>query len=236
MKVLLLGDSFVYTDPQNQVTKHWVNLLARWHGWQVDACGVPGSGPWTAIRTFMKQTEQKDYDLVIMAWSEPNRVYSLSGEYSNLESQIVDSYQSNFVDDWVLHVQQTGLMNWFDQYIKQHHPDTQFWHFHCFPDNDYLQCKDGVDRLYHIFDHGVTMYPSLMYYSINCEQFTNLEQGFLKDHRDGHLSDARHQLIFDRLNALISLNVTTGTYSLEPGLPSIQDTHNPYKFREDFTV
>jgi|11BtaG_2_1085332.scaffolds.fasta_scaffold02606_4 hypothetical protein len=235
MKVLLLGDSFVHTDPQNQVTKHWINLLTRWHNWQVDAYGVPGSGPWTAIRAFMKLIKQKDYDLVIMAWSEPNRVYNLSGESNVDQLQIIDSYQSNFVDDWVLSVQQTGLMNWFDQYIKQHHPDTQFWHFHCFPDNDYNKCKDGVDRLYHIFDHGVTMYPSLMYYSVNCDQTTFSWEQFATDQRDGHLSDSRHQLIFDRLNTLISLNITTGIYSLEPGLPSIQDTHNPYTLREEFT-
>lgn len=224
-KVLILGDSFVKY--HSDADHHWLNLLAQHFQWSVDNWSVSGSGPTHVIDTVLKQASKiAAYDTVIFSWSEPVRFYHRSAPGLNAHEvrhrqQFKPGQDSIYqaADLWYRHmdfaleeVKSTALQQWFDRYLAQHWPHKQIYHFYSFPRMDssgwanwakFLKRSGSLDRqqVHHRFDCGVSVLPTLAYYSRQ-DRDQPADLGF--DHRLGHLGRDRHTLLFNRLKPVFA--------------------------------
>ena len=248
-KVLVFGDSFTDFNAGNlSKQENWLHILQVAHDWEVENFSVTGSGPNVALMKFLDYTSDpaNDFDLCIFAWSEPARIYngdvsdinawsaehkSTGHQDSEIYKTALDIFRNNFYNRNLFNIMHKGVLMWFDQYTKKRYPDKQFWHFNCFPalnegeyrlEENFQSEQDTLveDRLYHVFDNGVTIYPSLVYLSDrDREQPDNIHN----DWRPGHLGKQLHRIVAYKLNTLLIDSSITSLSLTDTELPEILD-------------
>jgi hypothetical protein len=217
--VLILGDSFTDINyPSGEKEQHWINFLRFYYGWKITNLSHSGSGINRIVYELLHLTE--DFDLCIMAYSEPMRLFhpdiwdinfGTSLTHKNLRrSDTTDEnvwnaaagYYTHFYNVILSNIKGIGLHQWIDQYIKEKYPDKFFIHFDCFSlkhSNENLLENIKLQRIYHKFSHGMTMYPPLMYLSITDVFRPELS----KDRRIGHLGFREHLTVFNNIRHII---------------------------------
>jgi hypothetical protein len=212
-KLVCFGDSFA--DGKNEGT--WISQLAIQNNWNRESFGLGGSGPIYAIEKFFEYIQSgQDFDIAIFCWSEPSRLY-------NTKVRDVNSYTSQYIpknktkDEIAVYkasaqylqyfyrsdigqLQLSGVLRWFDSYLKENFSDKLFFHFQCFNaslkwmpgDKENFSPKDIENWfLLHLFESGVTAYPPLLYLSINDPDFVEFGDEYDR-HRHGHLAKDQH--------------------------------------------
>lgn len=217
--VLVLGDSFTdisYTGGDKEL--HWINFLRLYYGWNIINLSKSGSGINRIVYELLNLNH--DFDLCIMAHSQPLRLFHPNVCDINIgtavyskelrRSEIVDGdiweaalhYYTHFYDVNLSNLKGIGLHQWIDQYIKEKYPDKRFIHFDCFslqhPTEQLLE-NVKLQRIFHKFSHGMTMYPPLMYMSIT----DIFRPDLAKDRRPGHLGFREHTTIFNNIRHII---------------------------------
>lgn len=237
MNVLVIGDSFgtLYEDHT------WLSRLAAHYGWRINNRSIPGSGPLYLIHKFLYLDEidkVKDYDLVLLLWSEPFRQFAPgdprhvnhhlgvsdpevdpNSKKFRAQSALGQDLKTRYWNTRFCNVEHISHCMWFDDYISRQYPTTRFWHFQSFP-----YYKPGLEHFkyagdinlqqhYHWFKHGVNITPSLAYFSVNDPQFKNeksMIKQFAKDDRPGHLGHQAHRRVYEKLGELYEQRHTNG--------------------------
>lgn len=244
--LLVLGDSYSISDEWYSDT-HWIAQFAESADLEIVALGLGGSGPEYAIQQFFKYVNNSGtFDMMITCWSEASRLYHT--EIPAINTAIINDgrafrkgisytliervrhaakeYYAHFYRDDLANIHLTGLLQWFDEYLQEHFSNKMYWHFYCFPglyrmtQADY-SCKDD-QYIGHIFKSGVTMYPTLSYFSFNDPAHIDLKD----DTRHGHLSSHHHTHIFLKLQTLYNSQQTHEAYFLD-------DDFNQVKLSKD---
>lgn len=229
MKVAVFGDSFVLfsgSEPLNG--DHWLQRLERRQNCKLHIkYAQGGSGPLNAIANFYKfqnTQESKEYDTFIFAWSQPSRLFHkhvedinffsaqnpTARQHPNLNKVYESAYQyhNNFYIGQYEDMKLVGVLQWFDKVLRKDFSDKKIIHFHSFSAG--VEFATGEPRLienqylYHRFASGITMYPSLMWFSENDPKFNAKEQ--YKDQRNGHLSNPDHEIVYNKLIEAMDLN------------------------------
>lgn len=229
-KVLVFGDSFTdFNAGKLSKRENWLHMLQNDNDWEVENFSITGSGPNLALTKFLDYTSDpaNDFDLCIFAWSEPSRIWngavndinvwsaerkSTGHQDSEIYKTAQDFFGNYFYNRNLFNIMHKGTLMWLDQYTKKRFPDKQFWHFNCFPalnDGEYrlpehFENDDNVlveDRLYHVFDNGITIYPSLVWLS---DRDSERPDNIQNDWRPGHLGKQLHQAVADKLSTLLT--------------------------------
>lgn len=231
-RVLVLGDSFTFK--HNHTKYHWLNQLAIQNDWKINDLSIAGSGPYYVIDTFLHYIDNlKDYDIILFAWSEPTRFYHRRAPWLNahecehraqFKPGLENLYEAARM--WYYHaldfrleeIKCTGLEYWFDNYLSENFSDKQIYHVYCFPRmnntgkveySKYLDsCADiNNQQVYHLFKTGVSVLPTLVYYSVNDP---DKPKSMGHDSRAGHLSESAHHGVFNKLNTLVNESYSNG--------------------------
>jgi hypothetical protein len=229
-KVLVLGDSF--TAGHNCQEYHWLNQLANAFNWQITNRSISGSGPLYVIDMILRgMSDARDYDIIIFAWSEPTRFYHPQAPWLNAHETAIkaqfkpgqeklyaaaDLWYKDAIDYELEEIKGTGLQYWFDNYLAENFADREIYHVYCFPRMggrvEYAKYLDSCadinnQTVYHQFKTGVSILPTLIYYSVNDP---NKPKNIGFDHRLGHISEDSHHLVFRRLATLFSQPYQSG--------------------------
>jgi hypothetical protein len=229
-QVLVLGDSFTWHHDGKKY--HWLNQLAIHNDWKIDNLSIAGSGPFYVVDAFLHYINNlKDYDIILFAWSEPTRFYHRRAPWLNghecvhraqfkpgLENlyETAQMWYQYALDFRLEEVKSTGLQYWFDNYLSENFSDKQIYHMYCFPKMGgkveyakYLEsCADiNNQQVYHLFKTGVSVLPTLVYYSVNDP---DKPKSMGNDTRAGHLSESAHCDIFNKLNTLVNEPYSSG--------------------------
>lgn len=221
--VLVLGDSFTDINHHNgEKEHHWLNFLRFYYGWNIINLSKSGSGINRVVYELLNLTH--DFDLCIMAYSQPMRLFhpeiwdinhGTTLHRKELRRSIhtddhvwnaAAGYYTHFWDENLSNIKGIGLHQWIDQYIKEKYLDKFFIHFDCFSlqhSNENLLENIKLQRIYHKFSHGMTMYPSLMYLSATDVFKPDLS----KDRRPGHLGFREHLTVFNNIRHIIDYDL-----------------------------
>tara|TARA_B110000503_G_scaffold142967_1_gene241890 strand:- start:1568 stop:2362 length:795 start_codon:yes stop_codon:yes gene_type:complete len=246
--VLVVGDSFtcvphVLKNWAGYPVEHWLHILEQKYDWNVTNLSMAGSGPYNALRAFMDY-DYEEFDLCIFAWSEPVRPFHYQvtdlnphTAHSELYRQFADQnevydaakgYYKHLYYRNLEMIKLMGTMKWFDEFIKEKYPNKLFWHLQCFgADKAEKVNQENLEeqRLYNIFEHGVTFYPSLFYFSVNDPEMRNIND-LAKDSRHGHLSNQLHTFIANDMMQLLDGSIT----------PKKKDNKSVWTFKDVCTV
>ena len=228
-KVAVFGDSFLsYSGPDPLKGEHWLQRLEMRKNCTVyNKYSQGGSGPLNAIANFYKwqsNKESKTYDLLIFAWSQPSRLFHKIVEDINFFSaqhevarqkpefkkvyESAHEYHSNFYIHQYEDMKLAGVLQWFDKVLCRDFSHKKIIHFHSFSAGVEFATGDTQliqnHYLYHRFASGVTMYPSLMWFSENDPKYNAKQQ--YRDQRNGHLSNPDHEIIYNKLIEAIDMN------------------------------
>lgn len=208
-RVLVIGDSF--TDILS-TSYSWLNRLRVHYNWSVDNRSVTGSGSDYTFYEFMHNTQE--FDICILAWSEPDRLFIPAAPYLNSSEvqlkKLMQPWQKDIyraAQHYYIHLRNeemiiyknVALLHWFDEYLSKNYNDKIFLHFHSFPkpdinDNVYTSVKDtDTPNLYHTFETGLNITPSLLKLSVTDP---DAPEDFANDTRPGHLSKRMHERLF----------------------------------------
>ena len=223
--VLIIGDSF---SVKKEERFGWLDLLEQKYNWNVVNKSWYGVGPSYNIIKFLEH--DKDFDLCIFVWSEASRylfhkdVRDLNmGTARDKSMRGADMYDhiydaaKNVFDNLtffpMVDIQNLGLLKGFDSHINKHYKNKLFWHFYAFPSN-YYNSESGIklQSIPYKFKTGVTMYPSLFYYS-NIDP--NKPKTLKNDWRHGHLSPDMHLVVYEKMKNFYDKNIKEGLYLLE---------------------
>jgi hypothetical protein len=225
-KVLILGDSFVdinYCNGDKEL--HWINFLKYYYDWEVTNLSHSGSGINRVAYELLNLKE--DFDLCIIAYSQPERIFhpdiwdinfGTAVTHEHLRRSVLqDENVWNAARQYYTHLYRTtlnnlkgiGLHQWIYEYIKEKYPDKFFIHFDSFslmkPNETLVNAnKKENQRIYHKFSHGITMYPSLMYMSVNDR---HRPADLSTDRRLGHISQYQHMEIFMHIKKIMDENL-----------------------------
>lgn len=221
--VLILGDSFTdinYWNGENE--QHWINFLRLYYGWKIINLSKSGSGINRIVHELLNLTY--DFDLCIMAHSQPSRIYHPEIWDINVGTAVYHKelrrsetanenvwdaalgYYTHFHHNIFTNIKGIGLHQWIDEYIRKKYPDKYFIHFNCFSmlhSTEHNHKDKEVQRIYHEFSHGITMYPPLMYLSAKDPKMPNPST----DYRPGHLSFDGHLTVFNGIKTVIEENL-----------------------------
>jgi hypothetical protein len=238
MNIVGFGDSFIL-GLKNTPKLEWLYPRSNWkhdsHPWHrcyqgmlgdhykciPEFRGLEGSGPWNAFFDFLEyqKTNTKKIDVVIMAWSESQRLYHpvvkpintvLVERNRKKESepfreiyQAAYEYYAHLMDTTKQNYELSGLMAMFDM-MTQQYPGTKFINLHCFSwldQNEWWNKYDKIGptqlRYHHTFKHCSEIRPCLMYVS--------RRDGWPGDHflhqetRECHLTVPMHRLLTDAI-------------------------------------
>lgn len=160
MKILILGDSFCYTESDNDY--HWVNLLKQ--NYTVENCASPGIGEYKIFKQYMGQ----EYDILLVHHTSPYRIHArhnplhtgvrqdsdfmlndVAYHYDNKQkhAEVIYKYISNYVD--FDHVKEVWQL-----YVEKLLQLDNSLHFTFFPD---IPTNLIDNNFNHIFkNHGAT--------------------------------------------------------------------------------
>ena len=204
-KILVLGDSFgtINSTSYHDQPESWLSYLTNKYNWDVTNHCLGGSGPIYLIDHFLDLIEKNkfDFDLCILLWSEPFRMFrpgdprfrDESGDKinwlrgnakhrirreqinaKNKYSKWLHPYSQKYYN--LIHCAQCA---WFDLYIRQKCKRVKFWHMHSYPyyqvNKQHFAYAGKLENQihYHYFGHGINITPSLIYFSMNDEYTEN---------------------------------------------------------------
>lgn len=249
--LLVLGDSYAAQFDWYSPT-HWIAQFADSADLEIVALGLGGSGSEYAIEQFFKYVNAGGkFDMMLTCWSEASRLYH--PEVPVINTTIINSgkafrksttytlvekvrhaakeYYSHFYREDLANIHLTGLLQWFDEYLVSNYPNKLYWHFYCFPglyNNSYADLAKKEDQyIGHVFKSGVTMYPTLSYFSFNDPNHIQLQD----DLRAGHLSTDQHTQIFLKLQTLYNSQQTDGVYFLDNDFDQVKLSKDTFEGR-----
>jgi hypothetical protein len=142
----------------------------------------------------------KDFDVCIFAWTDPNRDYLptrnlkaiKSGDYQSFtdkEKKIGEKYFKYFSDDSIRWLLSESVLRDFDRELLKLYPDKTFIHLYCFEIND---------KFYpHIFKHGINIKSELIKFSKLLDFKTD------NDDRPLHMADEVHKSFGKQLDKVL---------------------------------
>ena len=231
MKAAAFGDSFLVPGSQGH---HWLEKLRDNQNWDIlgmDQDGnmigrtEGGSGPLSAISIFYNTIhELDDIDTLIFSWSQPSRLFHNKVRDINMYNALKDNsrgypehkkiyetaldYYSTFYLDTMEDLKLVGLLQWFDKVLCKDFSNKKILHFYSFGAGTHPHTGDNAQLanqyLFHKFQSGVTMYPSLMYFSVNEPTFVAKKQHL--DQRSGHLGESNHDMIYNKVLEAMKMN------------------------------
>lgn len=231
MKIVGFGDSFILGPPfpVETITDTYQVLIGNKYNTYPEFRGIGGTGPWHAffdfINYFKNNTEK--VDVVIMAWSEANRLYNpqlthINADHAALATnnpqitfkdvfQAVQQYYDFIMDTEKQNYEIRGLMTMFDDMVLEH-PNTKFINLHSFgklnKGEGWKDFDDGENLRYHYkFKNCVEIRPCLIHLSRK-EGWPGDTKMHLET-RDCHLSKTFHKLLADTIIDAID-NYTPG--------------------------
>ena len=252
VKLVCFGDSFA--DGKNDDT--WISRLAIQNNWDRECFGLGGTGPIYAIEKFFEYVQSgQDFDIAIFCWSEPSRLHHPKVRDLNTHtSQYIPKnktkdeiavyeasgqYLKHFYRRDIGQLQLSGVLRWFDNYLKENFSDKLFFHFQCF--NSSLKWMPGDEEnfspkdvknwfLLHLFESGITAYPPLLYLSINDLNFVEFGDEY-DTGRHGHLGAEQHILLAKLLSDYItdiSRNPNWKTITISDNAGKIQHLYESF--------
>lgn len=237
MNIVGFGDSFIlglkhtpkleWLDPAN----NWDDDTHPWHRCYQgmlgdhykcipDFRGVEGSGPWNAFFNFLEfqKTNTEKIDVVIMAWSEIQRLYHpvvspintvLAERNRNTDTPFSEVYQAahdfymNLMDMNKQNYEMRALMTMFDDIVKEY-PETKFINLHCFSwlnQNEWWTVYDKIGpeqiRYHYKFKNCMEVRPSLMY--LSRRDGWPGDKMLHKETRECHMTAPMHRLLTDAI-------------------------------------
>ena len=229
MKVIVFGDSFVlFSGPDPLKGEHWLQRLQAKQNCDLHIeYAQGGSGPLNAISNFYKfyhSGKVNEYDTFIFAWSQPSRLFhkhvsdinffTAQSPIARHHPNLAKVYESAYVyhDNFYIHqyedMKLCGVLQWFDKVLCKDFNNKKIIHFHSFSAG--IDFATGETKqienqyLYHKFESGVTMYPSLMWFSENDPIYDAKQQH--RDQRNGHLSNPDHEIVYNKLMEAMDLD------------------------------
>ena len=134
MKILILGDSFCYTESDNDY--HWVNLLKQ--NYTVENCASPGIGEYKIFKQYTGVRQDSDFMLNDVAYHYAKK---------QKHAEVIYKYISNYVD--FDHVKEVWQL-----YVEKLLQLDNSLHFTFFPD---IPTNLIDNNFHHIFkNHGAT--------------------------------------------------------------------------------
>lgn len=221
MKIVGFGDSFITGPPfeVKELQHTYQSILGNRYNTYPEFRGIGGTGPWHAFFDFLNYFEKcKDHvDVVLMAWSEANRLYKplLSQENAELAARAsnrsditykdvflaVEKY-SYFIFDTNKHnYELRALMTMFDDVVREY-PKTKFINLHSFSWLDKNQSwKDFEDynklKYHYTFKNSMEIRPCLMY--LSRQDGWPGDDNMHLEKRDCHLSPKKHQIVAEAI-------------------------------------
>jgi hypothetical protein len=221
-KVLIIGDSYTAIYADKTIYPHWITFLSNKYQWNITNLSWPGTGPGYAIVNFLENAV--DFDLCIFAWSEASRsLYHKHTKDINVSTALDKSLRGvseyNYVYDAaklyfehfsrppMVDIENIALLMGLDEFIQKKYADKLFWHFYCFPSiHPNFQHTKKEQIIPYKFKQGLTMYPTLSYFSHNDPHGPATLKN---DLRLGHLSSPLHERIFLKLDTILKNNITS---------------------------
>lgn len=227
MNIVGFGDSFILgvdpatTDhPDEPWVKSYQGMLGTHYKTVPKFRGVPGTGPWNMFFDFLKYEDKDSIDVVIMAWSEINRLYhpkfqpinthyahnkEIFSKLSEEEQDILkaaEQYYRNLYDGHKMSYELKALMNMVDEMSLQY-KNTKFIHLPCFTWEEphewwgytYFSKKSSELKYYHDFKHGAEIRPALMYLSTLDQWPRDLSE----DKRECHMTVRVNRMLADAI-------------------------------------
>ena len=111
--ILTLGDSFTYGDElTDRARQAWPYILGQLLDQPVQNLGESGSCNASMVRKLLATTSEYNYDLVVVAWTDPNRFEAWHEPLQRPVTVMIDS--------------QAGL-SWTDDYYRQSYDPQWAW-------------------------------------------------------------------------------------------------------------
>jgi len=167
-KLVTFGDSFIAQHKyfKEIESKSWLDHVCRENNFHLDGYGSAETGVDNTIVNFLNY--DKDFDVCIFAWSDPNREYLplrnlrtiKDGSWEHItvkEKEMGNEYRKHYSDTTIEHIKSVSILQWFDRHLQKHHKNKKFIHLYCF---------ELSDSFYpHIFKHGINIKPELIKFS-----------------------------------------------------------------------